>query len=145
MRENIFDLVDYLPVTGIVHVLAHPLYSVNDKLTIEHFEKFLLLFNNFELNGARDDYQNYSIRQILENLTPEILNKLIDKHGIVPAFPEPWRKSLTGGSDDHSSLNIARQHTVVKGARSLKEFLQGIDMGRTMPVGTGIHSQRHVS
>ena len=137
VRENIFDLVHYLTVTGIVHVLAHPLFSVNDKLTIEHFEKFLLLFNNFELNGARDDYQNYSIRQILENLTPEMLNKLIDKHGIVPAYPEPWHKSLTGGSDDHSSLNVARQHTVVKGARSLKEFLQGIDMGRTVPVGQG--------
>jgi hypothetical protein len=33
VRENIFDLVDYLAQTGIVHVLAHPLYSVNDKLT----------------------------------------------------------------------------------------------------------------
>jgi len=137
VRENIFDLTDYLTVTGIVHVLAHPLYSVNDKLTIEHFEKLLLLFKNFELNGARDDYQNYSIRKILENLTPEMLNKLIDKHGIVPAYPEPWRKSLTGGSDDHSSLNVARQYTVVKGARSLKDFLQGIDMGRTVPVGKG--------
>ncbi len=137
VRENIFDLVDYLAQTGIVHVLAHPLYSVNDKLTIKHFEKFLLLFKNFELNGARDDYQNYSIRQILENLTPEILNNLIDKHGIVPVSAEPWRKSLTGGSDDHSSLNVARQHTVVKGARSLKEFLHGIDTARTIPVGKG--------
>jgi glycosyltransferase involved in cell wall biosynthesis len=137
VRENIFDLVDYLAQTGIVHVLAHPLYSVNDKLTIEHFEKCLLLFQNFELNGARDDYQNYAIRQILENLTPEILNHLIDKHGIIPVSPQPWRKSLTGGSDDHSSLNIARQHTVVKGAHGLKEFLQGIDKARTIPVGKG--------
>jgi len=137
VRENIFDLVDYLAQTGIVHVLAHPLYSVNDKLTIEHFEKCLLLFKNFELNGARDDYQNYAIRQILENLTPEILNHLIDKHGIIPVSPQPWRKSLTGGSDDHSSLNIARQHTVVKGAHGLKEFLQGIDKARTIPVGKG--------
>lgn len=110
---------------------------MQEALTIEHFEKFLLLFKNFELNGARDDYQNYSIRQILGNLTPEILNNLIDKHGIVPVSPEPWRKSLTGGSDDHSSLNVARQHTLVKGARSLKEFLQGIDMARTIPVGKG--------
>jgi len=52
VRENIFDLVDYLDQNGIVRVLAHPLYSVNDKLTIDHFEKFLLLFNNFELNGS---------------------------------------------------------------------------------------------
>ena len=137
VRENIFDLVGYLTQTGIVHVLAHPLYSVNDKLTIDHFEKFLLLFSNFEINGARDDYQNLAIRLILENLSPEILDRLIDKHGIVPAFPEPWRKSLTGGSDDHSSLNIARQHTVVRGARSLKEFLLGAERRRTTPVGKG--------
>ncbi len=132
VRENIFDLVGYLTQTGIVHVLAHPLYSVNDKLTIDHFEKFLLLFSNFEINGARDDYQNLAIRLILENLSPEILDRLIDKHGIVPAFPEPWRKSLTGGSDDHSSLNIARQHTVVRGARSLKDSSWG-------PKGAGQH------
>ncbi|MGA2401560.1 MAG: glycosyltransferase, partial [Syntrophobacteraceae bacterium] len=137
VRENIFDLVGYLTQTGIVHVLAHPLYSVNDKLTIDHFEKFLLLFSNFEINGARDDYQNHAIRLIMENLTPEILDKLIDKHGISPAFPEPWRKSLTGGSDDHSSLNISRQHTVVRGARNLKEFLLGAERRRTTPVGKG--------
>jgi glycosyltransferase involved in cell wall biosynthesis len=137
VRENIFDLVHYLAETGIVHVLAHPLYSVNDKLSIEHFEKFLLLFSNFELNGARDDYQNQAIRLILENLSPETIDKLIDRHRIVPCFHEPWRKGLTGGSDDHSSLNIARRHTVVGGARTLKEFLLGVEQRRTSTVGEG--------
>ncbi len=137
VRENIFDLVAYLSQAGIVHVLAHPLYSVNDKLRIEHFEKFLLLFRNFELNGARDDYQNYAIRLILEHLSPQVLDMLADKHDLAPVSPQPWRKSLTGGSDDHSSLNIARQHTMVRGATDLKEFLQGIDKARTAPVGKG--------
>jgi glycosyltransferase involved in cell wall biosynthesis/predicted metal-dependent phosphoesterase TrpH len=137
VRENIFELVDYLSRAGIVHILAHPLYSVNDKLTIEHFEKFLLLFKNIELNGARDDYQNYAIKKIVDNLTPQILDMLADKHGMVPIFPEPWRKNLTGGSDDHSSLNIARQYTSVKGANSLNEFLQGIGKARSTPVGKG--------
>ena len=116
IRENIFDLVPFLNSQGIVHILAHPLYAVNDKLTIDHFEKFLLLFRNFELNGARDEYQNQSIRLILKTITPATIEKLIDKHGIVPLFPDPWRKNLTGGSDDHSSLNIARQHTRVRNA-----------------------------
>ncbi len=137
LRENIFDLVRYLDEAGIVHVLAHPLFSVNDKLTMEHFEKFLLLFSNFELNGARDDYQNQAIRLILENLTPQIIEQLIDKHRITPFSPEPWLKSLTGGSDDHSSLNIARQHTSVEGARNLDDFLLGIDGRRTTPIGHG--------
>ena len=43
-RENVFYLVDYLRAQEIVHVLAHPLYGVNDRLQIEHFEKVLLLF-----------------------------------------------------------------------------------------------------
>jgi glycosyltransferase involved in cell wall biosynthesis len=136
-RENIFDLVDYLSRAGIVHTLAHPLYSVNDKLTIEHFEKFLLLFKNMELNGARDDYQNFAIRTIVENLDPQLIDMLADKYGIIPAFPEPWRKNLTGGSDDHSSLNIARQFTSVKGAQNLSEFFQGIGKARSAPVGRG--------
>jgi len=136
-RENIYDLIQYLAKTGVVHALAHPLYSVNDKLSIEHFEKFLLLFSNFELNGARDEYQNQAIRLILENLNPKIIEKLMEKHQIAPHFQEPWRKCMTGGSDDHSSLNIARRHTVVEGAHTAKEFLQGVEERRTAPAGQG--------
>jgi glycosyltransferase involved in cell wall biosynthesis len=137
IRENIFDLVGYLGKEGIIHVLAHPLFSVNDKLTMDQFEKFLLLFKNFELNGARDDFQNQSIRTILKNLTRETIDKLSEKHGIVPAFPYPWRKNLTGGSDDHSSLNIARQYTEVKKARTREDFLRGIETHEAEPVGKG--------
>ena len=32
LRESVFDLVTYLNQEDIVHALAHPLYSVNDKL-----------------------------------------------------------------------------------------------------------------
>jgi glycosyltransferase involved in cell wall biosynthesis len=141
VRENIYDLVWYLNNAGIVHVIAHPLYSVNDKLTLEHFEKFILLFRNFELNGARDEYQNKSIRSILENLTPEHVSRLTEKHRIFPSFPEPWRKNLTGGSDDHSSLNIARQCTEVPGARNKDEFFLGIETHCSRPPGKGSSPQ----
>ncbi|MGO9311742.1 MAG: glycosyltransferase [Syntrophobacteraceae bacterium] len=127
VRENIYDLVKYLGEAGIIHILAHPLYSVNDKLSLSHLEKFILLFKNFELNGARDEYQNQTVRLIVENLTPEFVGDLIEKHRITPAFPEPWHKNLTGGSDDHSSLNIARQYTEVKFVKDLEEFLLGVE------------------
>jgi len=42
-RKNIYDLVAYLHHEGIAHFLAHPIYSQNDKLTIEIIEKSLLL------------------------------------------------------------------------------------------------------
>ncbi len=126
LRENIFALVAYLQQEQIPHSLAHPLWSVNGRLTLEHFEKLLLLFKNFEINGSRDEQLNLFLRRILGNLTPACYEQLIDKHGIEPGFPEPWRKNLTGGSDDHSSLTISRIHTEVPGATTLEEFFTGL-------------------
>ena len=55
LRENIVDLRDYLWAERIVHSCAHPLYSINDRLSIDHFERLLLLFNVFEtINGGRN-------------------------------------------------------------------------------------------
>jgi glycosyltransferase involved in cell wall biosynthesis len=135
LRENIFELVSYLRREGVDHVLAHPLYAVNDRLTSAHFEKFLLLFKNLEMNGARDAIQNRCLQNILRRLSPRVIERLVDKHGIVPNFPEPWRKNLTGGSDDHSSLNIARQYTLVEGAATLEDFFAAIDDNQGRVVG----------
>ena len=78
-----------------MHVIAHPLYAVNERLTIEHFEKLLLLFKNFELNGARDEQQNACLKRILSQLQPRDITQLTEKHRIVPQFPVPWLKNLT--------------------------------------------------
>lgn len=130
IRENIFDLVRYLWQEDICHVLAHPLFAVNDRLSVDHFEKLLLLFKNLELNGAREESQNQFLQCFLSELTPEDIRFLTEKHGIEPTFPEPWKKNLTGGSDDHSSLNIARRYTEVKGAADPDAFLRGIVTGK---------------
>jgi len=135
IRENVFDLAEYLQESKICHVLAHPLYSVNDRLTIEHFEKLLLLFKNFELNGARDAEQNHALRIILSSLTPEDMERLADKHGLEPKFPEPWRKNLTAGSDDHSSLTIAGTYTQIEGPKTVEEFLAALESHRAEPIG----------
>ena len=63
------------------------------------------------------------------------MERLSAKHGIEPAFEKPWQKNLTGGSDDHSSLNIACKYTEVDAARTLKEFLEGVDKGESLPLG----------
>jgi glycosyltransferase involved in cell wall biosynthesis len=135
VRENIFDLVAYLQENQVIHVLAHPLFAVNDRLTIEHFEQFLLLFRNFELNGARHDDQNRHLRLILSQLTPTHIERLVDKHGITPRFDRPWQKYLTGGSDDHSSLTIARQYTEIPATSTAEDFLGAIETDRTRIVG----------
>jgi glycosyltransferase involved in cell wall biosynthesis len=106
------------------------MYAVNDRLTIEHFEKCLLLFNNFELNGDFNPESNECLKLTLYDITREEVYRLADKHALFPTSSEPWKKNLIGGSDDHSALNIARAFTEVTQADSVDSFLQGIDSGR---------------
>jgi len=135
LRENVYDLVPYLREQNITHVIAHPLFGVNDKLTPWHFERMLLLFSNFELNGTRDAFQNDILKDILNHLGPKDIELLAERHGIEPYGDTPWIKSITGGSDDHSSINIASMHTHVPGAKNLTEFLAGINNGKSRPGG----------
>lgn len=135
IRENVYDLTAYLIEEKVFHALAHPLYSVNNRLTVEHVEKTLLLFRTFELNGARSVAQNKCLHVILSSLTPETIAALADKHSIEPRYPEPWIKNVTGGSDDHSSLTIGRRYTLTPEAANLAEFLAGIKGGRSLVMG----------
>lgn len=130
IRESIYDLVAYLRQRNIVHAVAHPLYSINGKLTAEHFEKMLLLFRIFELNGARNDAQNRILRALIPSVDGALLARLAEKHGDLPVPPELGRKRMIGGSDDHSSLNIARLWTRVPGASEPASFLDGIGKGQ---------------
>ncbi|WDP88458.1 MAG: glycosyltransferase [Desulfobacter sp.] len=135
-RENIFDLVAYLNAEKIVHILAHPLYGINDRLTVSHFERMLLLFKNFELNGARNDSQNKILSRVLSGLTQEEIDRLSNTYDYTPLFPRPWEKTLTGGSDDHSGLNIARTCTRIQDAQDLDAFLAGLEKGETEVIST---------
>jgi len=131
VRENLYELVTFLRGEGIIHIVAHPLYSVNDRLTLSHVERLLLLFKNFEMNGARGDESNSCLHRILSGLTEADINRLAGKYGIEPAFAKPWEKTMTGGSDDHSSLYIARTYTEIQGGNSVFDALAGIAKGDT--------------
>ncbi len=129
-RENVFDLTACLHGEGIFHILAHPLYAVNDRLTRAHFEQLLLLFKNFELNGARNPRENLCLRSILSVLTAADIDRLADRHQIRPLFDRPWEKRLFGGSDDHSALNVACAYTVIEGADHPAAFFRNPDACR---------------
>ncbi len=122
IRRNIYDLAQYLQQQEILAVVAHPLYAVNDRLTLAHFEQMLLLFQNFELNGARNGRENECLKAVIGNLTGEAIQRLADLHDLPPLYPNPWQKKLWGGSDDHSSLNIARSHTRISGCQHPKQI-----------------------
>ena len=94
LRENVFDLVSYLNKEGIIHALAHPLYPVNDKLTLSHLERALILFKNLELNGSRDNYQNNILRQIVQILTKEKMESLSNKYDLESFHGRSWELSL---------------------------------------------------
>lgn len=132
IRENVFDLAAYFHRENIFNIVAHPLYSVNDRLTADHFEQLLLLFQNFELNGARNDRENRILRAILNGLTLQHMERLSEKYGIHPFFPDPHNKRLFGGSDDHSSLNIARTYTEFSGIPDTNFRLSAMENHRAL-------------
>ncbi len=135
VRQNIFELVSFLNSSDIFHVVAHPLFSINGKLTYDNFEKLILLFKNFECNGARDETLNTSLQYILNHLCPRDFEYLENKHGFKAVGPLPWEKNTTGGSDDHSSLNIGRMFTQVPGKCDVRTFLGSISLGKSTARG----------
>jgi glycosyltransferase involved in cell wall biosynthesis len=135
LRENVYDLAAYLREEDIPHVVAHPLFDMNHLLSWEHIEKLLLLFTHFELNGAREQDQNECLRSLVSRLDRATIERWAEKHAIEPGQERPWEKSLVAGSDDHSSLNIARMYTYVRDVRDMDRFFHNLRLGLCEPMG----------
>ncbi|MEW5977563.1 MAG: glycosyltransferase [Acidobacteriota bacterium] len=124
LRENIYELRDYLVREKVPHSCAHPLYSINDRLSLSHFEKLILLFNVFEtMNGGRNRRGNQLMCSILDSLTRESFEEMADHYNVAPHGEAPWRKGFTGGSDDHSGAFIAKGFTECPDSESVSDFL----------------------
>src|SRR5438046_9581625 len=92
----------YLQAAHIAHAVAHPRYSVNGKLEPRHLELLILLFKHFEgINGLRDALLSDLTQTLFEQLTPEKIETLANRHNLAPTHAEPWKKILVAGSDDH--------------------------------------------
>ena len=138
LRENIFDLQKYLAAENLAHAVAHPLYRVDDRLSLAHIEKLVLLFKHFEgLNGLRDKLLSEVARHVFTRLTPEKITQLADKHGLAPTHAEPWKKILVAGSDDHGGIYPASAYTETEGGSTVADFLAAIRDGRCSMRGTG--------
>lgn len=140
LRTNVYELVDYFQEQNIPHAMAHAMYSLNGKLTQQHIERLILLFRTFELNGSRNEALNSTLREILMSLDQPRIERMANDHNMLPRMPGAWRKCLIAGSDDHSSLNIARSHTAVNSVQGeahdlIRNFLDGISDGRSEPMG----------
>ncbi|HWM92832.1 MAG TPA: hypothetical protein VN493_18855 [Thermoanaerobaculia bacterium] len=137
LRRNLYELRDYLRDEDVACSVAHPLYRVNGRLTLDHFEKLLVLFNRFEtLNGMHDRRLNGLARMILTSLSPEMIDLLAGRHRLEPWGDTPWIKSFTGGSDDHGGLYLGTTWTATRPAPTVEEYLGHLRTGRCDAGGT---------
>lgn len=143
LRENIYDLRNYCLTHDIVHSVAHPLFSVNDRLSVEHFEKLIVMFKRFEgVNGARDPRACQLANTIFNSLTPGLIEELAHKHGLEPTGPKPWGKWFTGGSDDHGGQYIAEAYTTTPRVDTVEQFIDHLRRGEHEMAGGGGTSLR---
>lgn len=151
LRQDAYKFLEYTVQEDIPTVLPHPLYLYHEKteLPIEHYEKLALLFERFEvMNGQRDVFQNLLVKEWMLSLTPEKLEQLGKKHGIAPGTfcKDPYRKRMTGGSDDHFALFVGGAGTLLhvpdlsarlaKGEKSSQIALQALRQNDLAPYGT---------
>lgn len=136
LRKNVYELRDYFREQDILHSVCHPFYRVNDRLTLSHLEKLIVLFNRFEArNGIHDRRGNELAQRILSSLTPEVMADLAERHGLTPYDAVPWVKIFTGGSDDHGGFYIATTWTETPEAATVEEYLAHLRAGRQHPGG----------
>jgi len=149
-RSNIYDFLRYVAEQDIPVVLPHPLYlyTRNDVIPLELFEKIAVLFQRFEvLNGQRDQWQSVLTLNWLKDLTPEKIKSYAHKHQLNPlefAVDPDAPKVFTGGSDDHMGIFAGECGTYLY-VPDLKErlkttqpsvlALEAIKAGRMTPFG----------
>lgn len=108
-RTNLYQFMTYAAEHNLPTILPHPLFFYSRKPFpgLEFFEKLVLLFERFEvMNGQRDIWQNLLTWEFLSNLDEEKIDHWSKKHNLNPHnfCRHPYRKTLTGGSDDHMSF-----------------------------------------
>ncbi|MEA1920587.1 MAG: glycosyltransferase [Campylobacterota bacterium] len=132
-RYNVYELVDFLQEQEITHVLAHPLYDMDGRLTDTHIEKCLLMFDNWEIiNGTRSGISAKLTQEIAERFKGYRLDELAQKHG----FNKRQRSqiSYTGGSDDHGGQDVGKTYTQCPG-NDLDDFKLALTQNSTEPQG----------
>ncbi len=135
LRKNVYDLVHYLRQKNMVHYVAHPFFDHSGRLTVETFEKMVLLFNVFEVfNGTKTQKLNHFNSKVLDELTKEKIEVLANKHDLFPFGKTPWIKGRVGGSDDHGGLFIGKTYTS-GAANDLNGFIQSIENRETSAGG----------
>lgn len=135
IRTDIYTLREFIKEEDLAYSVAHATFSVNGKISMEHLEKLILLFDIFEgINGGRNKINNLTWMKVLKNLTPLHIGDLYSKYKIEPFSETPWIKGFTAGSDDHAGIFIGETYTLSE-ANSVDEFLAELKRKHTYPLG----------
>jgi len=132
LKENVYEFIKYLKDKAIAHSLAHPLYSVEDtKITKSLVEKFVLLFDNWEIiNGTRgENLKNLEAKLAKYYYGWEKIMELEEKHNI-PSLRTREFIGSTAGTDDHGGVDMGRTWTQAL-ASTKEEFLSALKNGTT--------------
>jgi glycosyltransferase involved in cell wall biosynthesis len=130
LRPNIYELAAYLREQKLPHGVAHPLANINKVLTVEHFERLVLLFRCFEArNGNREPLGQEVSNACLTALTPEKITELANRHNLEPTHSNAHRKILFASSDDHSGLHTGATYTEIEKGVTLNDFFRGLEEG----------------
>ncbi len=136
LRGNIYELQAWLAEAGLAHGVAHPLWKVDERFGASHWRRLVLLFRTFEtLNGLRDPLPGEVVRELLTRLTPADIERFAGLENLAPAWPEAWRKTFTGGSDDRGGIFAGRSWTAAEGVAGWEDFLGAVRGGRCQPGG----------
>ncbi len=137
VAQDIYVLRDYIVEQDIACSVAHATYDQDNKLSFEHIEKLVVLFDVFEVvNGASAAQNSLLLCRYLQGLDEKSLNALIEKHQLEPMSHDPWNKGFTGGSDDHCGILIGSAYTQNK-STNIAEFLDSIRKKKSS--GSGLH------
>jgi len=130
LRPSIYELAGYLRQQKLPHGVAHPLVNINKVLTVEHFERLVLLFRCFEArNGNREPLAQEVSNRCLAALTSEKISELANRHGLEPTHADAHRKILFASSDDHSGLHTGATYTEIGRGATVHDFFQGLEEG----------------
>ena len=137
LRRDIYDLARYLKAQEIAHAVAHPFWPVDERLSVNHWERLVLLFRHFEtVNGLRDPLLGQTAEFALSRLTPSDIERFATERKLAPLWDEPWKKAFTGGSDDKGGIYLGRAWTEAEGGTA-HEFLSALREGKCRPGGEG--------
>ncbi len=120
LRTDIYAFQQYTCEQNIPTIWAHPLYhykSTSALPPMAFFEKMSLIFERFEvLNGQRDTWQNMLVKEWVDRLDKETIDKFAAIHKINPNdyCHNVYKKSMSGGSDSHIGLFAGQTGTYLK-------------------------------